>query len=471
MNKKECTIHLDDEVNCRIWGLREEDSKFLWDKFGIFKEGAQYSPAFQLRRWDGKIRFFDLNGKTYVKILDEILPFLINWNYEIHLEDHRINPKQITDRIDEDIFGLPDFKLRPYQVKVVNELLEEGSGLSICATGAGKTSMVAALSLILYLNGLQTLVIVPSSDLVSQTVEELRDKLQIYPLTIGEYSGSVKEIDNPIVVATWQALQNVSHYLSFFKAVIVDESHNIKATVVRDLINVHGKHISNRFGVTGTLPKPKVDQYTIKTALGRVVNEVPASWLIANGYLAEIEILPIELQDEDMELPDYASERAYLKNHEDRTKVIANIIIDLRNRYGNTLVLVNTQALQQGRDLQDLIPDSIYLDGSNKKTERKANYNLFAENDNLLTIASDGIASTGISIDRIFCEVLLDAGKSFVKAIQSVGRGLRKRGDKNKIFVVDIYSKLKYSKKHFKERNKFYKEAGYPVLKTKKVKY
>jgi superfamily II DNA or RNA helicase len=89
----------------------------------------------------------------------------------------------------------------------------------------------------------------------------------------------------------------------------------------------------------------------------------------------------------------------------------------------------------------------------------------------MIIIASAGIASTGISIDRIFCLVLLDTGKSFVKCIQSVGRGLRKKGDKSKIHVADIYSKLKYAKKHYKERKKFYEEAQYPLNPVKKLKY
>ena len=53
-----CTIHVNDEVNCGIGGLRDEHLKLLWDKFGIFVDGHFHMPAFQLRRWDGKIRFF-----------------------------------------------------------------------------------------------------------------------------------------------------------------------------------------------------------------------------------------------------------------------------------------------------------------------------------------------------------------------------------------------------------------------------
>lgn len=333
------------------------------------------------------------------------------------------------------------------------------------------TSMCAALSMMLYSHGLQTLVIVPSKDLVTQTVDEFRDRLQNFDVTIGEYSGESKHIDHPIVVGTWQSLQNAAHYMSYFQAVIVDEAHGVKANVVRDLINEHGKHISHRYGCTGTFPKGAVDKYALTTSIGRIVREVRAKWLIEQGYLSEIQILPVETLDDDPKLPDYASERAFITNMSERTEAIARYIEELRREYGNTLVLVNTSALAQGRELNKLIDGSVYLDGTSASAVREANYQQFDCRDDMIVIASAGIASTGISIDRIFCLVLLDTGKSFVKCIQSVGRGLRKKGDKNKIFVVDVYAKMKYAKKHYKERKSYYVEAEYPVLDVHKLRY
>lgn len=468
---KTCTIHIDDEVNCRIGGLHPDNLKVLWEKFGIFAEGYFHMPAYQLRRWDGKIRFFDENGKTFTKLLDEIIPYLTLWNYDVKINDQRVNAPRIMDRIDGDCFGQDGYSLRPYQVEVVNALLEEGSGFAICATGSGKTAMCAALSMVLYLNGLQTLVIVPSKDLVNQTVNEFREHLHAYPITIGEYSGGAKDIDHPIVVATWQSLQNVPHYMSYFQAVIIDEAHGAKASVVKDLICVHGKHISHRYGCTGTFPKAQTDHYTLKTSIGTIVREVRAKWLIERGYLSEIQIDPIETIDEDPKMPDYASEKSYLTQFTKRNQGIANYIKSLRDTYGNTMVLVNTTSLPQGREIAEMIEDSVYLDGGSKTELRQEHYQKYADQDGMIIIASAGIASTGISIDRIFCLVLLDTGKSFVKCIQSVGRGLRKKGDKSKIHVADIYSKLKYAKKHYKERKKFYEAAEYPLNPVKKLKY
>lgn len=279
---------------------------------------------------------------------------------------------------------------------------------------------------------------------------------------------SVKEISKPTEVFN---LHIKEHHNYFANGILASNCHGAKAEVIKTLINEHGGHISHRYGVTGTFPKPLTDQYSLKLSIGQIIREVPAKWLIEQGYLAEIEILLLETQDEDPELPDYASERAWLTKNEDRNAAIARYIEEVKNQYGNTMVLVNTQALPQGREIADLVEGAVYLDGGSKKQLRQEEYAKYAEQDGVTVVASAGIASTGLSIDRIFALFLLDTGKSFTKCIQSVGRGLRKKGDKTKIIVIDVYSKLKHSKKHAKERKKFYTEAGYPTLPVKKLKY
>jgi superfamily II DNA or RNA helicase len=71
------------------------------------------------------------------------------------------------------------------------------------------------------------------------------------------------------------------------------------------------------------------------------------------------------------------------------------------------------------------------------------------------------VAAVGINIPRIFNLVLLEPGKSFVRVIQSIGRGIRKAQDKDSVEIWDITSTCKYSKRHLTERKKYYKEAKY----------
>jgi superfamily II DNA or RNA helicase len=463
-------ISLKDEVYCTILGLTPSDNLALYDKFGILVEGAFFSPAYKLGRWDGRVRFFEKTGRTSLRLLDKIIPDLIGKGYEIELEDKRIQVKHPINRASTDMFihcigyGDKPVSVRSYQVEAINALVDEGSGFVIAGTGAGKSLITAGLCQVYGQNGYKTITIVPSSDLVSQT----SDAFRMCELDVGEYSGDKKEVDKTHVVATWQSLQNNPHVMKMFQVVIVDECHGAKAAVIQELLNNYGSHIAFRFGVTGTFPKPEIDRLTLNCTIGSILKTIPTKWLIENGWLAEVEIELLQTQ-EAADLPDYTAEKSYLSRAEDRLDFLASMIQKDVKLYGNTLVLVNS--IQFGRKLQKLIPGSVFLSGESENSVRQDNYKEYEHRDDVVVIATSGIASTGISIDRIFCLYLIDAGKSFIKAIQSIGRGLRMANDKSKVWVKDISSSLKYSKKHCKDRIKWYDEAGYPRSKPKKAFY
>jgi superfamily II DNA or RNA helicase len=467
MTTKKCYIRVKDEVYCTLSGLQPSDIEFLWEKYGIFVEGYFHMPQYKLGRWDGKIRFFEKTGKTYIRLLDEILPFLEKWGYEIELKDERIPIKTFPEFIKHDNFIKYGIELRPYQVESINVALSESNGFIIVGTGGGKSLICAGICDAYGKVGYKTITIVPSSDLVSQTA----DWYKLCGMDVGEYSGVNKELNKQHVVGTWQAIQNNPHLMKQFQVFIWDEAQGVKASVAQKLICDYGKHIPFRFGCTGTFPKPKADVISLKVAIGSIIKEIPARWLIDNGYLAEIEIECIRTKDTvftDGDFPDYKSERSYICRSPKRMDYIADLIISKCEQYGNTLVLVNS--IKFGEQLQKMIKDTVFLYGISEKSERKLHYDAFEEKDNVIVIASSGIASTGISIDRVFCLIMIDAGKSFIKAIQACGRGLRKAKDKNKVHVVDIGADLRWSRKHMNERIKYYKEANYNCSKPITVK-
>jgi len=468
---KKAYIHVHDEVYCTVAGLAPEHQEFLENKFAIMVDGAFFMPAYKLGRWDGKIRFFEKTGKVFWRLLDEITPYIEGWGYDLEIEDHRTETSLVQARIDAEWFRrVPGVELkvnlRPYQVDSVNAALAAGSGFVVAATGSGKTWMVAGLCSVLNSEQKRCIVIVPSSDLVEQTAATFR----LGMLDCGIYSGSKKDIHHLTVVATWQALQNNPRIVEDFDAVIIDEAHGATAKTIGELMNVHGRNLAYRFGFTGTMPKAKIDQMTLRGSIGEVLFSITAAELMEMGYLAKLEIEPLQIIDEaiEEEFPDYSSEKTFLSKSPKRLDLLADLIIAKAGTYGNTLVLVNS--IKQGKQLQKLIKDSVFLHGADDNDVRAEWYSMFEKRDDLIVIATSGIASTGISIDRVFALVLIDAGKSFVKCIQSIGRGLRKGHDKDFVHCVDIHSNLKWSMKHFRERNKYYKEARYAVTKVVKVK-
>ena len=127
---------------------------------------------------------------------------------------------------------------------------------------------------------------------------------------------------------------------------------------------------------------------------------------------------------------------------------------------GNTLVLVDR--INAGHALVERLDDAVFVSGGMKVVDRKEEYDDVATSTNKIIVATYGVASTGINIPRIFNLVLIEPGKSFVRVIQSIGRGIRKAEDKDNVQIWDITSSCKFAKRHLGARKKFYKEANYP---------
>ena len=189
-----------DEVNVKLEGIDAMDRRALVKMFSYEIPGARYLPAVRLGRWDGKVSYFQLSGSTHVNLLDKVLQYLYDKNYDIELEDIRDYSTNFTfNEITEDSFsdrlwpvghpaaGQP-VMLRDYQVEIVNNFLKNPQCLQEVATGAGKTLMTAALSLSVEQMG-RSIVVVPNKDLVKQTEADYKN----LGLDVGVYFGDRKE--------------------------------------------------------------------------------------------------------------------------------------------------------------------------------------------------------------------------------------------------------------------------------------
>lgn len=251
-------------------------------------------------------------------------------------------------------------------------------------------------------------------------------------------------------------------------AVIVDETHQAKADALKTLLSGPFAQVPIRWGLTGTIPKEDYARQSINCMLGPVVGQLSASELQEAGHLAQCHVNIVQLLDH-MEYKDYQSELKYLVTNTDRVKYIAQLINKIKDG-GNTLILVDR--VETGKLLQIELsglfsllkdkPDVAFVSGATKATERKEQYDEVAEASNKIIIATYGVASVGINIPRIFNLVLLEPGKSFVRVIQSIGRGIRKASDKDFVQIWDITSTCKFAKRHLTKRKAFYKEANYP---------
>jgi len=323
----------------------------------------------------------------------------------------------------------------------------------------------------------RSIVIVPTKDLVTQTEEDYINM----GLDVGVYFGDRKEYRKTHTICTWQSLEVLSKKSkeeelevdieTFFEnvvCVIVDEVHKAKADVLRKLLSTYLANAPIRWGLTGTMPEEEADKVGVVACIGPLLGKINTKELQDLGILAKLHVNVWQLQDlGETAFTNYQAELKWLTTSQARLKFLAKSVIEM-SESGNTLILVDR--VQTGEMLQSLIPDSIFVSGKMKSKDRKDEYKEVQEVDGKVIIATYGVASTGINIVRIYNLVLFEAGKSFVRVIQSIGRGIRVAPDKDFVNVYDVCSNCKFSKRHLTRRKVFYKEAEYPFS-VKKVDY
>ena len=471
-----CKLIIKDEVNVKFENLSLDHRKHLSNKFKFEIPYARHLPAVKLGRWDGKVSFFGLGGNTYLALVGEILPILEDAGVYVELEDQRTHHNFEFTLIDEKYLsdiqwpkshpcaGQP-IVLRDYQVETINKFLGNPQCIQEIATGAGKTIITAALCRLVENYG-RTLTIVPNKSLVTQT----EDDFLACNLDVGVYYGDRKELGRQNTIATWQSLNILEkksrddETTAFLEAienintVIVDEVHMAKADVLKRMLTGPFAKCGIRWGLTGTVPKADYEFFGLKCSIGDVANRIAAKELQDKGVLANCNVNILQTQDHP-EFKNYQEELKWLTTDDTRMSWIAKTIGDIAST-GNTMILVDR--ISAGELLEKKIPDSVFISGSTKNVERKEHYDEVSIAQHKVIIATYGVASVGINIPRIFNLVLIEPGKSFVRVIQSIGRGIRKAEDKDHVNIWDITSSCKFAKRHLGQRKKFYKEANYP---------
>ena len=474
----QCQLQIRDEVNVKITDLDVNTRRLLTNKFKFEIPGARYLPAVRLGRWDGKVSYFSLAGATYINLLPEIIPVLEEQGYDIDIEDIRNYSTTFEfERISEQSFehhkwpeGHPDagkaIQLRDYQLDIINRFLDNPQCIQEVATGAGKTIMTAALSHSVERHG-RSVIVVPNKSLVTQTERDYRN----LGLDVGVYFGDRKEPGHQHTICTWQSLNvllkntqadagdiTIQEFLEDVVCVIVDEVHMAKADALKTLLTGVMSHVPIRWGLTGTVPKEDYNRLALLCTLGPVIGQLSASELQDQGVLAQCHVNIVQLLDHK-EFNNYQSELKYLLENQQRLDYIASMVERIRES-GNTLILIDRVAA--GRALVERIRDAVFVSGATKGIDRQEEYDEVATASDKVIAATYGVAAVGINIPRIFNLVLIEPGKSFVRVIQSIGRGIRKASDKDFVQIWDITSSCKFAKRHLTQRKNFYREANYP---------
>lgn len=462
----------------------------LAEEFTHYIPNHKYHPKVKARVWDGRMSLVNrLSGYCYVGLSRRIKKFCDSRGYQFTFDDElyydNISRNELENHIKS--LNIPEkFLSRDYQFESVLKCIKSKRRLLLSPTSSGKSMMIY---LIASWYKKKTLIIVPTTGLVTQFEGDLRDygfKGNIVT-SIGGLDKS-NNINADIVVTTWQSLNNGKtkmprSWYDQFRVVFGDEAHGYKATCAIEILS-NLLHCRYRFGTTGTLDDDQpLNNLTIEGLFGPIYKAISTSDMIDKGYASKLKIKCIILRHNNESIKDvkdlfaeidadksakskgsqkYAAEMDYLIRHEARNKFIKNLASSLK---GNKLVFF--KRIEHGEILKELLQESsntFHIDGSVSPTKREQIRKQIEEEDNCILVASMNTTATGVSINRLKHMIASSPSKSKIKVLQAIGRMLRLHEEKSEDgatlydIVDDMSSKSfdNYSLKHFRDRCKIY---------------
>ncbi|MCK5019999.1 MAG: DEAD/DEAH box helicase family protein [Candidatus Peribacteraceae bacterium] len=500
------------QVICRF----DSDYRSL-SEFFRFKDPT-FSPN-PYSRWDGYVRLFNVDKHTLpVGLLSNLVLFCKEYGLSFHIDEAMLpfsNPISMPD-VEEWIEGLnlsrekddgSYVKMEAYdfQIDALFYAMKYGRYTPLAATSGGKSLIIYMLIRLYEEMGLtqdngKILIIVPSVSLVNQMFDNFIEysqfnKWNTYINVHCIAEGASKFTSKPVIVSTWQAIQDEDkEYFLDFQAIVCDEVHLASAKkitrIVESSINAH-----SRVGMTGTLKNVNIHNLQVQGLFGPIQRIVTAKELQDDGRAARTDVTMVTLNYPEKDRHElavikrikpkkgepktnpYQKEIEYIISHKGRMKFLIEMAIGLK---GNILMLFDRKdkhlhvvadllrKMETKKKIHVIIGE---VDGD-ERDEIKRYTEL---NDGVIILATYGTMSTGESVNRLHYLIFAHPSKSIIRVLQSLGRLMRLHETKDVAKIIDIVDDLRqpgqrenYCIEHAVERFGFYREEQHKV-KMKKI--
>jgi len=480
----------------------------IYDTFSFFAPGYKYSKKYRKGIWDGKIKLFDRNYKTFPAGLYEPLrEFCSQRGYDIQIYENPPygRPDDRYDLLEKDLdsflenLPLP-FNPHPHQREAVLHTLRSMRSLLVSPVGSGKSFIIYLILRYLtkFLEG-KILIVVPTTNLVGQMYSDFED----YAIPDPDFSieknfaqilaGADKENLPKCVISTWQSIYKMDQeWFDQFEVVFGDEAHLFASDSTSKLMR-SARKAKWRIGTTGTLKDSKMHELQLQGHFGptKIVSTIKELQDLDILSDLSINIIRLSYPDEikkSMRIYDpkikksrylsYAEELDLLSSIQQRNMVIRDLTLSLK---GNTLVLYRLVD-RHGIPLHQMIQEAAefpvhFVSGKIDAVERNRIRKAVEESSRSVIVASYETFSTGMNIKNLRNVIFAAPYKSKVKVIQSMGRTLRKSEDGQMAQLYDIIdeisvgkSYMSYATRHGLEREKLYTKEKLKIGKKVGIK-
>ena len=449
------TITIVDPVICKADNLcAEEIHKMLSYPTVFWVRGP-----FGRRRKTGVGSAFNLRTNTFpTGFLKRIVEHFGSDGIEIKGELESIKPSVKSP-------SLKGITLRKDQIRLIKDAVKHRRGILKAPTGSGKT--VVAAGLMSMYPERKVLFLCHTIDLVKQAADEFKEfgfnRIQVI-------KGGSEKIIHPkakIICATIQSFVKMSPviYADWADIILIDEVHHAANKKGQYATVLNNNLAPIRIGFTATTHGEIEKALALEGLIGPVIGELSIQEGIELGIMAtpKITLLNPKFNTSISHSKTYREiYRRAIVNNRQRNRMIVTEVLKRKELGFSSLILV--KEIAHGDLIKSIFnvlkTDVKFVQGATDGDVRNDVKKLLNDKHEKIVICTS-VWYEGINIPTLNVIVNGCGGKSEIKTIQVIGRGLRKAEGKDEVEIIDFLDPYKHLSNHSILRMRTYVENGW----------
>ena len=318
---------------------------------------------------------------------------------------------------------------RDYQIEAVDTVLKHKRGCIVLPTGTGKSMCISLLSRALVERGYRVLIVVPTVELISQMLKDIKE---VAPKSCG-IGGKHKFREGvDIAIATVNSGRN---YSDIFDAIIIDEAHHSSSNMYKELA-IFGSNAKFIYGFTATPVRADNLELGFHGIVGPTIFSRDSKWAIDNKYLCPVAITALTITGlgRIREMTHQQTAYKMLSTHEKTFHTMHGLVKGALAKGLKVLVLFKT--VEPSAEFCEYLTE-MGIHAEPAHSGYRAPFYKFKKGDTNLLVSNSSLLGEGIDLPDV--EFMISCVQNSAEALtrQVIGRGLRYKEGK-KLRFIDI---------------------------------